>query len=179
MNKWKRKEEKLSQTFFVRNLSTPLEFKTSWLSSSTQKCFKQLLRTGEKKGQQLTGTPPVIIPETITGCISAPFPFSFLKWQPFFIQGSICQATYYSPSRKAASEFSIDESCSKSCLPRHKEQQWTNISIFIIICWLSVNDKVWKPIPKMTVKITLIKHSHQRKQYVYRCYIVFCSCYYH
>ena len=93
MNKWKRKEDKLSQTFFVRNLSTPMELRTSWLSPSTQRCFKQLLRTGEKNGQQLNGTPPVIIPETIAGRISAPFPFSFLKWQPFFIHGSICQAT--------------------------------------------------------------------------------------
>ena len=177
MNKWKRKEDKLSQTFFVRNLSTPMELRTSWLSPSTQRCFKQLLRTGEKNGQQLNGTPPVIIPETIAGRISAPFPFSFLKWQPFFIHGSICKATHYSPSRKAASEFSIDESCSKSCLPRHKEHQWTNISIYIIICWLSINDKVWKPVPKMTMKTTLTKHSHQRKQYVYLRYIVFYSCY--
>ena len=177
MNKWKRKEDKLSQTFFVRNLSTPMELRTSWLSPSTQRCFKQLLRTGEKNGQQLNGTPPVIIPETIAGRISAPFPFSFLKWQPFFIHGSICQATHYSPSRKAASEFSIDESCSKSCLPRHKEHQWTTISISIIICWLSINDKVWKPVPKMTMKRTLTKHSHQRKQYVYLRYIVFYSCY--
>ena len=113
----------------------------------------------------------------IAGRISAPFPFSFLKWQPFFIHGSICQATHYSPSRKAASEFSIDESCSKSCLPRHKEHQWTNISISIIICWLSINDKVWKPVPKMTMKTTLTKHSHQRKKYVYLRYIVFYSCY--
>ena len=35
---------------------------------------------GKKTSQQLTSASPITIPETIAGRISAPVPFSFLKW---------------------------------------------------------------------------------------------------
>ena len=38
----------------------------------------------KKIGQQLTGRSPVTIPESITGRISGPAPFSFLKWLLIF-----------------------------------------------------------------------------------------------
>jgi len=72
----------LYRRYCINQYNSPLyKLDRNWPEVTLAKTSWAVTRDREKIGQQLTGTSPVTIPETIVGNISAPVPFFFLKWQ--------------------------------------------------------------------------------------------------